>query len=99
MAPLKNAARSKKGHWITDEGEDVTPEVEERWATEIDAGFGIALWKRVRVGRPREDERLWGWLSFRISPEARMAAETKARRERRTLASLAAEAVRRYVES
>jgi hypothetical protein len=99
MAKVKKPSKSRKGYWITGCGEDVTPAVEERWAAEIEAGFRLVLWKRVRVGRPAEGERLWERIGFRLSPEVYDAAAAKAAKELRSIRNLAHEAMKRYVES
>ena len=99
MAGMKKPKKTKDGYWITKSGTVITPEVEEKWTEECEAGFDISRWKRRPVGRPPLDGK---WpserISIRVPRELYDAAEKKAEKERRSISNLTREALQRYVE-
>jgi Ribbon-helix-helix protein, copG family len=99
MAKVRKRAKTKAGHWVTKAGTVVTPEVEERWSEECEAGFDLSTWTRVRVGRPPLDgERVSQRISIRVPPDLFDAAQAKAEKETRSISNLTREALHRYVE-
>jgi hypothetical protein len=99
MAKVRKPAKTKEGHQVTKGGTVVTPDIEERWSEECEAGFGLSSWTRVRVGRPPLDGvRVSQRVSIRIPPDLFEAARVKAEKERRSISNLTREALQRYVE-
>ncbi|HKZ12417.1 MAG TPA: ribbon-helix-helix domain-containing protein [Solirubrobacterales bacterium] len=96
---MKRPRKTKDGYWITKSGTVVTPEVEEKWTKENEAGFDTTHWKRRPVGRPPLDGRMASErISIRVPRELYEAAEKKAEMERRSISNLTREALQRYVE-
>jgi predicted HicB family RNase H-like nuclease len=97
MAKVKKA--TKKNPRIK-AGEEITPEIADALAAEAERGYDLSNAKRRRVGRPSLAGRGTSpRMSFRTTPDLYRAAQTRAKKEGRSVSDLAREAVARYVGS
>ena len=81
-------------------GTEITPEIADALADEAERGYDLSRARGRSVGRPSLGGRgASPRVSFRTTPELYRAAQSRARKEGRTLSDLAREAVARYLKS
>ncbi len=97
MAKVKKPA---KKYPRTKAGIEITPEIADALAAEVERGYDLSKAKRQRVGRPSlAGQGASPRLSFRTTPDLYRAAQKRAKEEGRSVSDLAREAVARYVDS
>lgn len=96
MAKMTTAQSKQR----TRSGVEITPQIADVLADEAERAYDLSKARRRRVGRPLLSERgASPRVSFRTTPDLYRAAQSRARKEGRTLSDLAREAVARYVGS
>jgi len=86
--------------FITPSGEEITEEMAEKIADEVESDDEVVWARRIFVGRPSLDGKgISPRVSFRIPTELHEAVQVRANKERRTVSDITREALEKLLES
>jgi Ribbon-helix-helix protein, copG family len=90
----------KEKSWITPSGEEITEEMAEKIADEVESEDEVVWARRRFVGRPSLDGNgVSPRVSFRIPTELYEAVQVRANKERRTVSDITREALEKFLKS